>query len=318
MAIRKSALRGPAAAGHLIYEVHAFIPSDGFRAAFYTAESQEQALELFKREYPTGRAFWIQPTRGRAISGPPAVKYRAWWKDLAGNWAPHMVFLFDAQDNLIGSVPEFPESMTQQFWLHALSRVGRPNHKLEEVSQSNASLLANEILGAQAMQQEEILRKWNEGKLDDAGAEDLPDIDWSELEDPEKGPNLGAIEEVDKPEMWDLEAVKRAVESGFTFGLPFILRESLFTPNAYWIGGHQYAAGLLTVGPEHTPELAMLSDGWLRVKLFFPQQMVPKKTWVEPPNRDGVVSVYAEIDPETVDWDQLNRGKQIRVPKGLL
>lgn len=118
-----------------------------------------------------------------------------------------------------------------------------------------------------------------------------------------------------RPEMWSLEAVVKAVRDGFTFGLPFIWGESLFSPNAYWIGGQQYAASMLTVGPEHTPEIEILpEDGWLRVLLYFRPMMVPEKTWLGPPNENGVVSVYAEIDPETVDWVILNRGHQISGP----
>lgn len=321
MRTRKSALRGPAG---LIYEVHAFIPGRGFLAAFYPASSKEQALELFKREHPTGSAFWIAPSRGKAVSGPAAVKYRVWWKDRGGDWAPHIVFLFDAADRLIGSVPEYPESITQEFWGHAISRVGNPKHRIVEVAQDEASLIANEILGAHAIERDTIIEKWNQGKLDTTGAEDLPDVDWSELDEPESGPSLEGLRDVPmppgipRPEMWDLEAVMKAVQSGFTFGLPFIWGESLFTPNAYWIGGQQYAASLLTVGPEHTPEMALLPDGWLRVKLYFQPAMVPERTWLGPPNENGVVAVYAEIDPATVDWDQLNRGHQIRVPRGSL
>lgn len=319
MKTRKSALRGPA---ELIYEIHAFIPGRGFKAVFYPAGSKKQALERFKHEYPTGSAFWIGVTRGKAVSGPAPVKYRVWWRRHGADWDPHIVFLFDADDRLIGSIPQYPDSIMQEFWMHAISRVGKPDHRIEEVSQSEASLLANEILGAQTIEREKVLKEWEQGKFDVPEAEELPDIDWPELDEPESGASLGDLKDVPippdipRPEMWDLEAVMKAVQSGFTFGLPFVMGESLFTPNAYWIGGQQYAASLLTVGPEHTPEMALLPDGWLRVKLYFEPQMVPKRTWLGPPNENGIVAVYAEIDPATVDWEQLNRGHQIRVPRG--
>lgn len=118
--------------------------------------------------------------------------------------------------------------------------------------------------------------------------------------------------DIPRPEMWTLEAVMRAVQDGFKFGLPFKFGESLFSPNAYWIGGQQYSSYLVTVGPEHTPEMALLPDGWLRVRLYFRPELVPERTWLGPPNEYGVVSVYAEIDPETVDWEILNRGHQIQ------
>jgi hypothetical protein len=117
---------------------------------------------------------------------------------------------------------------------------------------------------------------------------------------------------VPRPEMWDFEAVVQAVKDGYTFLLPFKMGKSLFTPNAYYIGGHQASASGLTMGPEHTPEMKILPDGWLRARTFFRPEMVPKRTWIEPPNEYGVVSVYLEIDPETVDWDLLNRGHQIQ------
>jgi len=134
-----------------------------------------------------------------------------------------------------------------------------------------------------------------------------------------KRPKLQGLEDVPlppnipRPEMWDLEAVKRAVEDGFTFLLPFIWGESLFSQNAYWIRGVQYGASTLTVGPEHTPKMELLPDGWMRAKTYFPPEMVPEEAWLGPPNENGVVQVHLEIDPETVDWEQLNRGHQIRV-----
>lgn len=138
------------------------------------------------------------------------------------------------------------------------------------------------------------------------------------------GSRLGSIRDVpfppniERPEMWDLEAVVRAIKDGFTFNLPFKDKRSLGTPNAYWIAGQQYIASSLTVGPDHTPEAEILPTGWLRVKTFFPPPMVPKKAWLNEPNQFGVVPVHVEIDPDTIDWDLLNRGYQIRAPRGLL
>lgn len=136
---------------------------------------------------------------------------------------------------------------------------------------------------------------------------------------PKKKPALSGLEDIPlppnipRPEMWDAQAVVKAVKDGFTFLLPFIWGESLFSPNAYWIRGVQASASGLTVGPEHTPEMELLPDGWMKVKTYFFPEMVPEESWLEPPNKNGVVPVYIEIDPETIDWDLLNRGHQIRV-----
>src|SRR4029077_9692735 len=116
-----------------------------------------------------------------------------------------------------------------------------------------------------------------------------------------------------RPEMWTAEAVVKAVKDGFTFLLPFIWGESLFSQNAYWIAGMQASANGLTVGPEHTPEIELLPDGWIQAKTYFPPEIVPERAWLTPPNKHGVVPVHVEIDPDTIDWDQLNRGHQIRV-----
>lgn len=116
-----------------------------------------------------------------------------------------------------------------------------------------------------------------------------------------------------RPEMWTPDSVVQAVHDGFTFLLPFIWGEDLFSPNAYWIAGLQASASGLTVGPEHTPEMILTEpDHWIRAITFFRPEMVPKEAWVTPPNEYGIVPVYVEIDPETVDWNLLNRGHQIR------
>jgi len=139
----------------------------------------------------------------------------------------------------------------------------------------------------------------------------------------EWSPRVKGLEEIPlppdipRPEMWDLEAVVRAVQDGYTFLLPFKIGESLFTPNAYWIAGQQASAFGLTMGPEHTPKVMVLPDGWLQAETFFMPEMVPERAWLAPPNKYGVVPVHAEIDPDTVDWDLLNRGHQIRTRRIL-
>jgi hypothetical protein len=45
--------------------------------------------------------------------------------------------------------------------------------------------------------------------------------------------------------------------------------------------------------------------------------MVPREAWAGTPNEQGVVPVYVEIDPATIDWDLLNRGHQIETGPGL-
>jgi hypothetical protein len=135
-------------------------------------------------------------------------------------------------------------------------------------------------------------------------------------------PGMGDLRDVplppniDRPEMWDTGAVVRAVKDGFDFLLPFV-SHGLFEPNAYWIKGRQASAFSLTVGPEHTPEIELIDHDWIRVKLYFRPEMVPKEAWLGPPNENGVVAVYGEIDPDTIDWDLLNRGHQIRVKGGF-
>jgi len=107
--------------------------------------------------------------------------------------------------------------------------------------------------------------------------------------------------------MWTPEDIVDAVRSGFTFMIPFVLGRK---ENAYWIGGHQYNAMAFTVGPQHTPEIGLLEpDDWIRALTYFPPDMVPEKAWITPPNANGVVPVYVEIDPRTIDWEMLNSGR---------
>lgn len=136
-------------------------------------------------------------------------------------------------------------------------------------------------------------------------------------------PSLGDLRDVpmppniERPEMWTTGAIVQAVKDGFRFLIPFN-PEGLFEPNAYWINGMQASSGVLTVGKDYTPEIELLPNEWIRAKTFFPPDMVPKEAWVGQPSADGrVVGVYLEIDPDTIDWEMLNRGHQIRVRRGL-
>lgn len=114
------------------------------------------------------------------------------------------------------------------------------------------------------------------------------------------------LSDIPRPEMWTVEDIVEAVRDGHTFMIPFVLDK---TPNGYWIAGYQYSATGLAVGPEHTPDIVVGEDGWLRVRTFFRPEMVAERAWLGPPNEFGVVAVYAEIDPETIYWDLLNRGR---------
>jgi len=139
-----------------------------------------------------------------------------------------------------------------------------------------------------------------------------------ELRQEEGGASMGDAGEVPRPEMWSAESVVRAVKEGFTFLLPFVEKRSLADPNAYWIGDVQYVAFGLTVGPEHTPEIGIRPDGWIWAHTFFTPEMVSnpgsRRAWVsDRPNEHGVVEVLIWIDPETIDWELLNRGTQVRV-----
>lgn len=115
-----------------------------------------------------------------------------------------------------------------------------------------------------------------------------------------------------RPEMWTPEAIVQAVQDGFMFGIPFTPKKKGAKPNnAYWIGGRQYIASLFTVSPEHTPDIALMPEsGWLGMTAFFQPFMVPEDAWLTPPNEYGVVPVHLEIDPDTIDWERLNRGYQ--------
>lgn len=140
-----------------------------------------------------------------------------------------------------------------------------------------------------------------------------------ELKQDEKSPSMSGLRDVPlppdvpRPEMWTTASIVQAVRDGFTFMIPFVMGKSLFSPNAYWIAGRQAAASGFTVGPEHTPDITLIEpDDWIVARTYFQPEMVPGKAWLAPPNEDGVVPVNVEIDPETIDWDLLNRGHQIR------
>lgn len=126
---------------------------------------------------------------------------------------------------------------------------------------------------------------------------------------------------IERPEMWTVEAVVQAVADGFTFMVPFHDQGgSMFSPNAYWIKGQQASAHALTVGPHHTPEIGLINVAditWIRALTYFQHQIVPKEAWIGPINENGAVAVHVEIDPATIDWEWLNRGHQIRVKRGL-
>jgi hypothetical protein len=282
------------------YEIHFFVPGSGFKAGFYSGESKEKALQALKREYPKAHAFWINLTRGKALAGPQTAHYLIWWKSYGGpDFEPHMVFVLDPNGTVVGSVPDVGQSHLKFSWDLARQRAGQSGHKLLEVDESMASLIGNEILIRTDRFKARVYQDWESGKFDELQVEEGPEL--AGLQDvpiPDPAP---------RPEMWDLESVMQAVKEGYRFGLPFVLGESLFTPNAYWIGGQQYAAHLLAMSPGHAPDLQMLDDGWLRVKLYFRPEMVPESTWLGPPNENGVVAVYGEIDPSTVDWAVLNR-----------
>lgn len=114
-----------------------------------------------------------------------------------------------------------------------------------------------------------------------------------------------------RPEIWTPEALVQAVQDGFTFGVPFTMGESIFDPNAYFIGGRQFSALLLTVGPEHSPDIALLPEGRIGFTAYFRPEMVPQDAWLTPPNKDGVVPVHLEVAPETIDWETMNRAPGI-------
>lgn len=152
------------------FEIHFFVPGQGFKAGFYSAESKESALGLFKAEFPTGHAFWVAPARGKALAGRQAMRYLIWWKSYGGpNWEPHMVFVLDPEGNLLGSVPNVGSSAATLSFNLARQRIqeGNKTHRLEQVDESMASLIGNEIYVKTARNQDQILKDWHEGKFDE-------------------------------------------------------------------------------------------------------------------------------------------------------
>jgi hypothetical protein len=151
------------------FEIHFFLPGQGFRAVFYSAESKELALGLFKAEFPGAQAFWIAPARGKALAGLQ-TQYLVWWKSYGGpDWEPHMVFVLDSEGNLLGSVPNVGSDAASLSFNLATRRIAEGNkaHRLEQVDESMASLIGNEIYVKTARNQDQILRDWHAGKFDD-------------------------------------------------------------------------------------------------------------------------------------------------------
>lgn len=121
---------------------------------------------------------------------------------------------------------------------------------------------------------------------------------------------------IDLPEMWTLESIVQAVRDGHTFLISFAYSKD-FGPNGYIIAGDQYHCSGVTVGPEHTPDIAVTPEGSLIMTLYFPPRMVPNSAFYGP-IRNGVGPVHALVLADSIDWEGLNRGQQYRVPKGSL
>lgn len=162
------------------------------------------------------------------------------------------------------------------------------------------------------------------GQYEDMAAADLRAMGF-EIEGSNK-PKMAGLSDVplppnvDRPEMWTVEAIVKAVGDGFRFMIPFMDAGGLFEPNAYWIKGRQASAHGLTVGPEHTPDIELVDVNgvnWIRASTYFPSAIVPKEAWVDGVNENGVARVYVEINPDTIDWELLNRGHQIWTKRGL-
>lgn len=124
-------------------------------------------------------------------------------------------------------------------------------------------------------------------------------------------------ENIERPEMWTPESIVQAVQDGFTFLIPFKMGDPPGSPNGYYILGRQYMTFAVTVGPEHTEITRVLPTGWLEMTLWFPPGMVPDEAFIGEINPNGVGQVWAQIDPQDIDWDQLNRGHQIRIKGGF-
>ena len=128
-------------------------------------------------------------------------------------------------------------------------------------------------------------------------------------------PGFSFSDNVPRPEMWTPESVVQAVKDGFTFLIPFIWEKG--KRSGYYIRGKQYICTGVTVGPEHTEIIRMTPEGWIEMSLWFPPYMVPEDAFIGEINENGVGQVLALVDPSEINWDQLNRGTQIRVPKIL-
>lgn len=155
------------------FEIYFFVPGQGFKAGVYSAESKESALGLLKAEFPTCQAFWIAPSRGKALAGPQ-TQYLVWWKSYGGpDWEPHMVFVLDPDGNLLGSIPNVGSDAAALSFNLATRRLaeGNKTHRLEQVDESMASLIGNEIYVKTGRDQDQILRDWHAGKFDDLEVE---------------------------------------------------------------------------------------------------------------------------------------------------
>jgi len=118
---------------------------------------------------------------------------------------------------------------------------------------------------------------------------------------------------IPRPEMWTPESIVQAVKEGFTFLIPFHF--NLIEPNGYYIAGQQYICTGVTVGPEHTEIIRLTPEGWMEMLLWFPPGMVPDEAFIGEINENGVGQVWALVDPDDIDWETLNRGWQIKVPR---
>jgi hypothetical protein len=129
------------------FEIRFFLPGQGFRIGFYSAESKESALGLFKAEFPNAQTFWIAPARGKALAGPQ-TQYLVWRKSYGGpDLKSHMVFALDSDGNLLGSIPNVGSDAASLSFNLATRRIveGNKAHRLEQVDESMASLIGNDV-----------------------------------------------------------------------------------------------------------------------------------------------------------------------------
>lgn len=79
-----------------------------------------------------------------------------------------MIFVLDPEGNLIGSVPNIGSDARALSFNLATKRIqeGNKAHRLEQVDESTASLIGNEIIVRADRAKAEILKDWHEGKFD--------------------------------------------------------------------------------------------------------------------------------------------------------